>query len=196
MPGQVAVLGMEDHRQVEGGRVVQRAGQGAGVGEAVQAVAEGHAAGIAQGDQLGQLLAFQALAQGADRVHLAVPGFTGAVQDQLGDCRGVEHRPGLRRAAQAGHATGGGGAGFAGDAALAAVAGLAQGNAQVDQAGRGHQAGGVQGTGGLEAGRGSADGDDLAGVDVQVADLVQAAGWVDDTGAEDTQAHWAFSCSN
>jgi hypothetical protein len=104
--GQIVVLGVEDHRQVEGGRVFQRPAQGAGVAETLQAVAEGHAAGVAQGDQLGQLFAVQAFAQGADREHFGVAGFAGAVEDQLGHGRGVQHRLGLRRAAQAGDATG------------------------------------------------------------------------------------------
>nr|GFD58046.1 hypothetical protein [Tanacetum cinerariifolium] len=86
-----------------------------------QTVAEGHAAHIAQRDQFSQLLAFQALAEGANREHLAVPGFASAIKDQLGDGRGVQNRFGARRAAQAGHATGCGSAGLAGNRAFAAV---------------------------------------------------------------------------
>jgi hypothetical protein len=85
-------------------------------------------------------------------------------------------------------------AGFAGDVAFAAVARLAQGDVQVDQARRGHQALASM-VPGAEAGRGGADGDDLAGFQVQVGDLIQAAG-VDDAGAENAELHWAFSCSN
>ena len=123
--GQVAVLGMEDHRQVEGGRVFQGAAQGARAAKAFQAIAEGHATGVTQGDQFGKLFAVQALAQGTNGKHFAIAGFAGAVEDQLGHSGSVQHRLGIGWAAQAGHATGGGGLGFAGDAAFAAVARLA-----------------------------------------------------------------------
>ncbi|MNZ41518.1 hypothetical protein D3C78_590700 [compost metagenome] len=194
--GQVAVLGVEHHGQVEGGGVFQGAGQGTVVGDFLQAIAEGHAAGVAQGHQLGQLLAFQALGQGADRVDLAVGGLAGAVEDQFGHGRGVQHRLGLRRAAQAGDTAGDGGAGFTGDVAFAAVARLAQGHAEVDQAGRGDQAISLDRAAGVEAGRGGTDGGNAAAVQVQVGDLVQAAVGVDDPGAENTDGHWAFSWSN
>ncbi|MNN11953.1 hypothetical protein D3C81_1249280 [compost metagenome] len=194
--GQVAVLGVEDHRQVEGCRVLQGACQGAVVAKGFQAVAECHAASVAQGNQLCQLFAFQAFAQGADREHFAVPGFAGAVEDQLGHCRGVQHRLGLRRAAQAGDAASGRSAGFAGDAAFAAVTRLAQGNVEVDQAGGGDQACCIDAACRAEASRRCAHGDNLAGINVQVSGLVQAALWINDPGAENTEGHWAFSCSN
>ena len=194
--GQVVVLGGEDHGEVEGRRVLQRAQQHTVARHRRQAVGEGHAAGIAQRDQFGQLLAGEAFSQCADGEDLGVAGFAGAVEDQLGDGGSVQHRLGLRREAQAGDAPGGGGAGFAFDAALAAVARLAQGDAQVYQAGRGDQAGGVDFLGGVEAFGGVADGDDAAGLDVQVADLVQAAGRVDQVGATNTDGHCASSCSS
>ena len=187
---------MEDHGQVEGGGIFQRACQGAIVGDFLQAIAEGHAAGVAQGDQLGQLLAFQALGQRADRVDLAVGRFPGAVEDQFGDCRGVQHRFGLRRAAQAGDATGDRCAGLAGDVAFAAVARLTQGDAEVDQARGCHQAIGLDRAGGAEAGRRCADGGDATAIEVQVGDGIQAAGRIDDPGADNADGHWAFSWSN
>ncbi|MCY1301268.1 hypothetical protein D9M68_731230 [compost metagenome] len=187
--GQLAVLGVEHHGEVEGRRVLQRAAQGAVVVELDEAVAEGHAAGVAQRHQFGQLLAGEILAQRADGEHLGVPGLAGAVEDQLGDRRGVEHRLGQRRAAQAGDAAGGGGQGLAGDAALAAVARLAQGHGEVDQPGRGDQALGVEAAFGDEAGRRLADAGDLGILDIQVGDLVEAAGRIDDAGAEDVGAH-------
>ena len=82
---QVVVLGMQDHGQVEGGGIFQGAAQGAVVVEAVQAIAKGHAAGVAQGHQLGQLFAVEVFAQGADGEDLAVSGFAGAVENQLGN---------------------------------------------------------------------------------------------------------------
>ncbi|MNV50811.1 hypothetical protein D3C71_1428380 [compost metagenome] len=194
--GQVAVLGMEHHGQVERGGVFQGPGQGTVVGDFLQTIAERHATGVAQGYQLGQLLAFQAFGQGTDRVDLAVAGLAGTVEDQFGHGRGVQHRLGLRRAAQAGDATGHGGAGLAGDVAFAAVARLAQGHAEVDQAGRGDQAISLDRAAGAEPGRGGTDGGNAAAVQVQVGDLVQAAVGVDDPGAENTDGHWAFSWSN
>ncbi|MNT00617.1 hypothetical protein D3C72_1350540 [compost metagenome] len=193
---QVAVLRVEDHRQVKGCRVLKSARQGAVVAKGVEAIAERHAAGVAQRNELCKLFAFQAFAQGADRKYLAVPGFAGAVEDQLGDCRSVQHRLGLRWAAQAGDATCCCCAGFAGDAAFAAVARLAQGNVEVNQARCGDQALGVDSACRSKTGRCRTDGNDLASIDVQVGGLVQAAQWVDDPGAENTEGHWAFSCSN
>ena len=194
--GQVAVLGVEHHGQVEGGGIFQGAGQGTVVGDLFQAVAEGHATGVAQGHQLGQLLAFKAFGQGADRVHLAVGSLTGAVQDQLGHRRGVQHRLGLRRAAQAGDTAGHGCAGFTRDVAFAAVTRLAQGHAQVHQARCGNQAIGLDRAAGAEAGWRGADGGNAATVQVQVGDLVQAGFGIDDPGAKNTDGHWAFSWSN
>ena len=43
---------------------------------------------------------------------------------------------------------------------------------------------------------GCADGEDLAGFQVQIGGLIQAAAWIDDAGAENAELHWAFSCSN
>src|SRR5690606_35469952 len=100
-----------------------------------------------------------------------------------------------RRAAQAGDAADGRRLGLAGDVALAAVARLAQGGAEVDQAGRGDQAIGVQRLAGFEAGRRLADGDDLGGVQIEVGDPVQAAGGVDDAGTEDTGGRHQFCYS-
>ena len=186
---QVVVLGMQDHGQVEGGGIFQGAAQGAVVVEAVQAIAKGHATGVAQGHQLGQLFAVEVFAQGADGEDLAVSGFAGAVENQLGHGRSVQHRFGLRRAAQAGHAAGGGGQGFSGNRAFAAVAGFAQGYGQVDQAGGGYQAGGVDGLVGDKVRWGLAEGGDFAALQVQVGDLVELAGRVDHAGAEDTGTH-------
>ncbi len=102
----------------------------------------------------------------------------------------------MRRAAQAGHATGRGGAGFAGDAAFAAVTGLAQGDVQVHQARRGDQAFGVDGLAGTEAAGGGTEGNDLAGFQMKIGHLIQATGRVDNASANNAELHWAFSCSN
>ncbi|MNK92350.1 hypothetical protein D3C87_1124700 [compost metagenome] len=194
--GQVVILGVENHCQVESRCVVQCPAQGAGVAEALQAIAEGHATGIAQRDQLGQLFTVQAFAQGANREDFGVAGLTGAVEDQFGHRRGVQHRFGLWRAAQAGHAASRRRAGFADNRAFAAVARLAQGNVEVDQAGSGHQAFGVDGVDGDKTGWRRAKGDDFAGFNVDIGYLIQAAGRVDDACAENAELHWAFSCSN
>ncbi len=142
------------------------------------------------------MFAVEAFAQRPNRKDLGVAGFAGAVEDQFGHGRGVQHRFGLWRAAQAGHATGGGRPGFADDAAFTTVAGFAQGNVQVDQAGCGHQALSVEGLDRHEAGRDGAQGDDFAGVDMDVSHLIQAAGRIDHACAENAEFHWAFSWSS
>ena len=48
----------------------------------------------------------------------------------------------------------------------------------------------------VETARRRAEGDDLAGFNVNIGDLIQAAAWIDDAGAENAELHWAFSCSN
>ncbi|MNN06603.1 hypothetical protein D3C81_1193980 [compost metagenome] len=194
--GEVGVLRGEHHGEVEGGGVLQGTAQHAVVDQRRQAVGEGHAAGVAQGDQFGQLFAGQALGQGADGEHAGVVGGDGAVEGQFDHGRRVQHRLGLRRAAQAGDAAGSGGAGFAGDGALAGVARLAQAHRQVDQAGRGDQAVGGDLLLGGEAGRRRAEGDDAAVLDVDVAGAVEGAGRVDHAGAVDADFHWASPCSS
>ena len=114
----------------------------------------------------------------------------------FGNGRCVQHRFGLRWAAQASDTACSGGTGFAGDAAFAAVARFAQGDVQVHQPRRGHQAFGVDGLGRAETAGCGADGNDLAGFQVQIRNLIQAAGRIDDSGAENAELHWAFSCSN
>ena len=90
--------------------------------------------------------------------------------------------------------------GRVGDATLEAClndrARLAQGDVQVYEAWSGDKTLGVDGFDGGEAGRCSAEGDDLAGFNVNIGDLIQAAAWIDDAGAENAELHWAFSCSN
>ncbi|MNJ57888.1 hypothetical protein D3C77_534990 [compost metagenome] len=135
------------------------------------------------------MLTGQVLAQRAEGKHLGVAGFLGAFEDQLGDGGGVQHRSGARRAAQAGDAPRGGGQGFAGDAALAPVAGLAQGHGQVDQPGAGDQPARIDLLIDVQPLRRLADGDQLGGIEVEIGDLVQAAGRIDDAGTEDTSGH-------
>ncbi|VVN35749.1 hypothetical protein PS645_05087 [Pseudomonas fluorescens] len=194
--GQIMVLRIEDHRQVESRCIFQRPTQRARVAETLQAVAEGHATSIAQGNQLGQLLAVQALAQRADGEHLGISGLAGTVEDQFGHCRGVEHRFGLWRAAQAGHTASCGSAGFADNRALAAVTRLAQGDVEVDQPRGGDQPLSVDGISRDEVRRGGADRDNLAGLHMNVGNLIQSADGIDDASAEDAELHWAFSWSN
>ncbi|MNN43707.1 hypothetical protein D3C81_1579560 [compost metagenome] len=140
------------------------------------------------------MLASEPAGQCADRKDLGIARFPSPVEDQFGDCRRVQHRLGLRRAAQAGDPAGGGGEGLAVDIALAAVAGFAQGDIQVHQAGGGDQPGGVDHAGCLEAGGSVAEGCNLAGLDMDIGDLVQATGRVDYAGATDTDGHSASSC--
>ncbi len=187
--GQVAVLGMKDHRQVEGGGVFQGAAQVAVAGELGEPVAESDAAGLAQGDQLGQLFSGQVAGQRTDREDLGMAGFAGAVEDQLGHRGGVQHRTRLRWAAQTGDAAGCRSQGFTGDRALAAVARLAQGDREIDEPGRGDQALRIDCLLSLEAGRSLANGRDPAILQEDIGDFVAPAVGVDNARAEDSCCH-------
>ncbi len=116
-------------------------------------------------------------------------GLARAVEYQVGHRRGIQHRAGLGRAAQAGDATGGGGQGFAADIALAAVARLAQGDGQVDETGCGDQPLSLDALLRGEACRRLADGEDLAIRAIDVGDFVTAAGRVDQARAENFNGH-------
>src|SRR5690606_15833932 len=86
--------------------------------------------------------------------------------------------------------------GFAGNAALAAVARLAQGDAEVDQAGCGDQAVGVQRLFGLKAGRDLANRDDPAVGQIEIGELLNADGRVDYPGAKNRDLHQFCSPSS
>src|SRR5690606_6714991 len=133
--GQRRVHWREDHRQVEALGIFQRPAQDAIALHVRQALGEGDAASITQGHQLAQVFAIQATGQRTQGEYPGLASALGAVQDQLGYRRGIQHRAAVGRAAQAGDTADGGGAGFAGDAALAAEAGFAQADVQVHQAG-------------------------------------------------------------
>jgi hypothetical protein len=47
-----------------------------------------------------------------------------------------------------------------------------------------------------KTGRSGAKGDDLAGFEVNIGNLIQTGGRIDDACAENAELHWAFSCSN
>src|SRR3546814_12701433 len=108
----------------EGRCVFQGATQGAGVAETVQAVAERHAAGVAQCNEFSQLFAIEAFAQRADRENLGDAGLAGASEDQFGHGRSIQYRLGLRRAATTSTTPGGDGPSFADETRFAAVNGF------------------------------------------------------------------------
>ncbi len=70
--GEVTVLGVEDHRQIEGRSIFQCAAQVTVAGEFAQAIAEGDAAGFAQCHQFGKLLAGQVARECADWKYLGM----------------------------------------------------------------------------------------------------------------------------
>jgi hypothetical protein len=78
----------------------------------------------------------------------------------------------------------------------AAAARVAQGDVQVNQPRGGDQTFGIKGVDGNKTGRRGAKGNDLAGFNMDISNLIQAAGRIDDAGAENAELHWAFSCSN
>jgi hypothetical protein len=55
---------------------------------------------------------------------------------------------------------------------------------------------GVEGVDGDKTGWGGAEGNDLAGFNVDVSHFIQARGWINYACAENAELHWAFSCSN
>ncbi len=187
--GQVAVLRVEDHRQIEGGGIFQGAAQVAIAGKFGEAVTESDAAGFAQRDQFRQLLASQIARQRTDGKYLGVARLAGTIEDQLGDCRSVQDRARLRRAAQAGDAAGRCCEGLAGNAALAAVARLAQRHGEIDQAGCGDQSLAIDRPLRFETSRGLADGGDLAMLQENIGDFVTPADGVDHARAEDSNCH-------
>jgi hypothetical protein len=86
----------------------------------------------------------------------------GAELEHLHQARLVQHRVGVGRADQAGHAAGHGGGHFAFEHAFVLMARLAQARRQVHQARRDDAAGGVDRLVGREVGGDGADGDDAA----------------------------------
>src|SRR5690606_22973652 len=135
------------------------------------------------------LVTFEPLGQGADGENPGLTGALAAVEDQLGHRRGIQHRPAVRRTAQAGHAAGGRGPGFTGDIALTAEARFAQAGIEGDQARAGGPPAGVDRLGGDETFRRLAQGVNPAVINMQVNDLVELAGRVNHPSAGNGNAH-------
>ena len=129
---------------------------------------EADAAGFGQLGHLGQRLALQADGQRAERMHVGLVQVARAVLEHLDQARLVQHRVGVRRADQGGHAALHRRLHFRFQRGLVFVARLAQARRQVDQARRDHQAGGVDGALGLEAGGRAADAAILPSAMIQV----------------------------
>ena len=97
--------------------------------------------------ELGELLARQALGDGADRHDVDQPGRASEVEDPFGGLGGVGHRAGVGHGQDRGEATDGCRGRAAGDRLGILATGLAQVGVQVDQAGQRHQPVGVEDVG-------------------------------------------------
>jgi hypothetical protein len=147
---QVPVLRAQPHGVAKGGGVLQRALQHLGVDQRHLGLAEAHTAGLGQLGHLGQHLALQAARQRAQREHPGLVQLFSAELQHLHQAGLVQHRVGVGRADQAGHATGHRGGQLAFQHAFMLMPGLAQAHGQVHQAWSHDAARGVNGLVGRE----------------------------------------------
>ncbi|MPN46602.1 hypothetical protein SDC9_194193 [bioreactor metagenome] len=162
-----------------GGRVLQRALQHLRALERHVGLAETHAAGFGELGHLGQHLALQIARERAQREQACLMELLRAELQHLHQARLVEHRIGIGRTHQAGHTTCHRSAHFGLQHALVLIAGLAQSRGQIDQTRQHVAALGVDHTGWREVLGLAINRDDAARRQRDVADLVQAAGWID-----------------
>ena len=188
--GQARILGMDQDGQLELQRVFQAAAHHHGVGDRLAVVRKRHRSALAELAELGELLPF--LAQG-DRAHRPQPGEPDAARladQEFHVGTAVGDRPRVGHRADAGEP----GRDRGGQPALQVLLVLEprfpQVHVQVDQAGRHHLPGAVDGAVGRRSGVG-ADGGDHPVADEQVADAVDAVLRVDHAPAAQQQRHRA-----
>ena len=185
----VGVLRTQPHGVAEGLGVLHGAQQHGGVEDRFLGLGEADAAGFGQFGHLGQRLALQAHGQRAQRVHIGLVEHARAVLEHFDQAGFVEHRIGVGRAHQRGHAALHRCLQLGLQGGLVFVARLAQARRQVDQAGSDHQAGRVDGLVGVEARRGGAERRDPAVGDEQVLRCVDAVRRVDHSPVLDMKFH-------
>ena len=127
----------------------------------------------------GQHIALEAHRERTQRQHTGLVQFFGAVTQHFHQTGFVQHRFGVGRADQAGHATSHGGGHFALQHARVFLARLAQARSQVHQTRYHDAAVGIDHPVGLEVGGQQADGHDAASGNGHIGCLVKAAGGVD-----------------
>ena len=136
------VLAVVDDGQARDARVLQGVTEQRAVGDRRAVVAERDAARLRQLRQLGQLVAFAALADGPDRQH-PHRGIGGGTQDVLDGRARIDRWLGVRHAADRGEAAAGRRLRAGGDRLLVLEAGVAQVAVEVDETGADDEAGGV-----------------------------------------------------
>ena len=104
--GQLADLGVVEHRLVEHQAVLEGPPHQLGVVDRGAVVAEGDGAGLDQLADLGQFLAFAVLAHAGDDEDVAVAGLGGLVADELDGALAVDGRIGVGDAGDRGEAAG------------------------------------------------------------------------------------------
>ena len=185
----VRILRAQPHGVFERFRILQRAQQHVGVFDRLFSLRKADAASFSQFRHLGQGAALQAHRQRAERMHVGLVQAARAVLEHLHQARFVQHRVGVGRADQAGHAALHRRLHFGLQRGLVFVAGFAQPGRQIDQPGRDHQAGGVDGAIGNEAGRRRAGRRNHAVNDEHVAQRIDVVFRVDQTPVLDMQFH-------
>ena len=142
---QMQFLRTQPDRVAKRPRVLHGAHQHLGVGDTDLGLAKAHASGFAQLQHLGQHFTLEATGQCAQRQHPRLVQVLRPKAQHFHQARFVEHRIGVGRADQAGHAAGHGGSQLGSEHAFMLMAGLAQARGQVHQAGHDDAALGVQG---------------------------------------------------
>ena len=186
---EVAVLRAQPDGIAEGARVLHRAQQHLGVSQRLFSLPEADASGPGERHHFGQHLTGQSARQRAQRVDACLAQFLRAELQHLDQARFVEHRVGVGRAHQAGHATGNRCRHFGLQHARVLVAGFAQPYRQVDQPRRDDAARRINDAVGMKIGADILDRDDLCVGQRQIAALVKTARRVHHPPAPDEYLH-------
>ena len=138
-PGQVRILAVGNHRQVESGGILQPQAHHLGVGDRMAVIRQCHAPGVTQVAGLGQFAALQAASQRADRHHLDHPLGGRLLAYRTRHCGAIIDRPRVGHTGHGGKAAGSRGSRTGGDRFLVLLAGLAQMHMHIDQARTHHE---------------------------------------------------------
>ena len=189
---EIAVLRPQPDGVAEGARIRQRALQHLRAAERNVGLAETDAARIRQRRHLGQHFAGEVARERAEREQARAAQLAGAELQHFDQTGLVEHRIGIGRADQAGHAAGNRSGEFAVEHAFVFVARFAQPRRQVDEPRRDDAARRVDGAVSLEIDRHVADGKDLAVANGDIARPVESGSRVDDAAVGDEDVHASF----
>ena len=195
---QVQLLRAQPHGVAVGGGVLQRTLQHLGAGQRHIGLAEAHAARFGELGHFGEHLARQAAREGAQGEQARLVEFFRAELEHLHQTGLVEHRVGVRRADQAGDATGHGSGHFGFEHAFVLMPRLAQARCQVHQARQHETTRCVDAAVGRKVGRHTVDAHNAPRRQGNVAGLVKARGGVDhpavlDQNFHDFKPNWPLS---